>query len=109
MRKDSMWRPRARAGATRAMAIALLVVVALAGMGLGFAADRLAFHHERGSGRRGMRDAGRGMRDGRHGGDGMRERLARELDLTPDQQRRVESIMKRQEPRLPPLSGGVQP
>ena len=91
-----MWRPRSRAGATRAMAIALLVVVALAGMGLGFAADRLAMHHERGGGRRGMRDAGRGMREGRHGGDGMRERLARELDLTPDQQRRVDSIMGQQ-------------
>jgi len=78
------------------MAIALLVVVGLAGMGLGFAADRLALHHARGGGRRGMRDAGRGPWDGRRGGDGMRERLARELDLTPDQQRRVDSIMGQQ-------------
>jgi len=86
------------------MAIALLAVVGLAGMGLGFAADRLALHHDRGGGRRfgpsdgpgrGMRDGGRGMRE-RRGGDGMRERLARELDLTPDQQRRVDSIMTQQ-------------
>ena len=96
---------RPRSGATRAMAIALLAVVGLAGMGLGFAADRLALHHERGGGRRfgpgdgagrGMWDAGRGMRDGRRGGDGMRERLARALDLTPEQQRRVDSIMTQQ-------------
>lgn len=100
-----MWRRRPRAGATRAMAIALLAVVGLAGMGLGFAADRLALHHERGGGRRfgppdgagrGMWDGGRGMRDGRHGGEGMRERLARALDLTPEQQRRVDSIMTQQ-------------
>src|SRR3954466_9026038 len=97
MRKDSMWRPRSRAGATRAMAIALLVVVGLAGMGLGFAADRLAMHSQRGGRRVGPGDGGgRGMRAGRHGGDGMRERLARELDLTPDQQRRVDSIMNQQ-------------
>jgi len=105
MRKHSS--PRPRAGSTRAMAIALLAVVGLAGIGLGFAADRLALHHEPGGGRRfgerGMRDAGRGAweagrgpRDGRRGGEGMRERLARELDLTPDQQRRVDSIMTRQ-------------
>jgi Spy/CpxP family protein refolding chaperone len=87
------------------MAIALLAVVGLAGMGLGFAADRLALHHDRGAGRRfgpgdgpgrGMRDGGRGMREGRRGGEGMRERLARELDLTPEQQRRVDSIMTQQ-------------
>jgi Spy/CpxP family protein refolding chaperone len=87
------------------MAIALLAVVGLAGMGLGFAADRLALHHDRGAGRRfgpgdgpgrGTWDVGRGMREGRRGGDGMRERLARELDLTPDQQRRVDSIMTQQ-------------
>ena len=99
-----MWGARPRSGATRAMAIALLAVVGLAGIGLGFAADRLALHHERGGRRfgpgegagRGMWDAGRGMRDGRRGGEGMRERLARALDLTPDQQRRVDSIMSQQ-------------
>lgn len=103
MSKDS--RSRSRRGSARAMAIALLAVVGLAGIGLGFAADRLALHHERGGGRRfgpgdgggrGMWDAGRGMRDGRRGGEGMRDRLARELDLTPDQQRRVDSIMGQQ-------------
>jgi Spy/CpxP family protein refolding chaperone len=91
------------------MAIALLCVVALAGMGLGFAADRLALRGQRpemgrfrgGSGpgpgfgppegRRG-RDAGGGGRRG----DGMRERLARDLELTPEQQRRVDSIMGKQ-------------
>ena len=99
-----MWGVRPRAGSTRAMAIALLAVVGLAGIGLGFAADRLALHHERGGRRFGpgdgagrvMWDGGRGMRDGRHGGEGMRERLARALDLTPDQQRRVDSIMSQQ-------------
>lgn len=108
MSKDST--SRARAGATRAMAIALLAVVGLAGMGLGFAADRLALHHGRGGGRRfgggdgvgrGMWDAPRGMRDAGRGGmrdagRGMRERLAHELELTPDQQRRVDSIMAQQ-------------
>jgi len=103
MSRRSTWQARPRDGATRAMAIALLAVVGLAGMGLGFAADRLALHHDRGGGRRfgpgdgpgrGMRDGGRGMREGRR--DGMRERLARELDLTPDQQRRVDSIMTQQ-------------
>lgn len=105
MSRRSTWQPRPRDGATRAMAIALLAVVGLAGMGLGFAADRLALHHDRGAGRRfgpgdgpgrGMRDGGRGMREGRRGGEGMRERLARELDLTPEQQRRVDSIMTQQ-------------
>lgn len=103
-----MGKPSARAGSTRAMAIALLAVVGLAGIGLGFAADRLALHHARdgGGGRRfgpggpgfGGPDARRGRegRDGRRGGDGMRERLARALDLTPDQQRRVDSIMTQQ-------------
>ena len=106
MSKRSTWQPRPRDGATRTMAIALLAVVGLAGMGLGFAADRLALHHDRAGARRfggpadgpgrSMRYGGPGMRDGRHGGDGMRERLARELDLTPEQQRRVDSIMTQQ-------------
>lgn len=100
---------RARNGATRAMAVALLVVVGLAGVGLGFAADRLALHNRRGE----MRGFGRGggpgfgPPDGRRGrdgvgpgsgrrGEGMRERFARELDLTPEQSRRVDSIMAQQ-------------
>jgi Spy/CpxP family protein refolding chaperone len=96
---------RSRIGSTRALAIALLAVVGLAGMGLGFAADRLALHRQHGEGRRfgpgdgagrGMREAGRGIREGRRGGDGMRERFARELDLTPEQQLRVDSIMSQQ-------------
>ena len=87
------------------MAIALLAVVGLAGMGLGFAADRLALHRERGEGRRfGPGGPGSGPPDGRRGregrdgrrGEGMRERLAHELELTPDQQRRVDSIMSQQ-------------
>ena len=97
---------KARAGATREMALALLVVVALAGMGLGFAADRLATRHDRDGGRRpspglgpafGPPDGG-GRRGGgrRGGGDGTRERFARELDLTPEQQRHVDSIMAEQ-------------
>jgi len=110
---------RARAGATRAMALSLLVVVALAGMGLGFAADRLAMRHERDVTRRpgpgpgpgfGPPD-GAGRRGGgrRGGGDGMRERFARELDLTPDQQRRVDSIMAQQMSDFRRLRESMQP
>jgi len=89
---------RARPGATRAMAVALLVVVGLAGMGVGFAADRLASHNER-SGRRAAPPSfgsfrGPGGRDAHR--DGTRERLARELDLTPEQEVRVDSIIARQ-------------
>ena len=92
--------PRARAGATRAIAVALVVVIGLAGMGLGFAADRLALHNARNVPHRPMPATsfgsfrGPGGRDSHR--DGMRERLARELDLTPEQQRRVDSIMARQ-------------
>ena len=106
---------RARPGATRAMAVALLVVVGLAGIGLGFAADRLALHNARtmvhrppppsfgsfrGPGGAGVGNGGGGGGGGGGGReghrDGMRERLVRELDLTPEQQRRVDSIMARQ-------------
>ena len=96
-----------RRGATRAMALALLAVVALAGMGLGFAADRLALHGRRGvGGGRRFGPEGFGVppegRRGRPGGaemrrsDGMREQFARELDLTPEQQERVDAVMRQQ-------------
>src|SRR5690349_862785 len=94
--------PRARRGATRATAIALVIVVALAGMGLGFAADRLATHNRRPEGRRfgpgfGPPPEGRwGRGADMRRGDDMRQRFARELDLSPDQARRVDSIMSRQ-------------
>ena len=92
------------------MAIALLAVVGLTGMGLGFAADRVAMHNRRNEGRGfGPRGGGPGFgppegrrgRDGMrpgggHRGEGMRERFARELDLTPAQERRVDSIMAQQ-------------
>ena len=99
------------------MAIALLAVVGLAGVGLGFAADRLALHREHGGRRfgpgdgagRGMWDGGRGMREGRRGGEGMRERLARALDLTPDQQRRVDSIMTQQTRDFRRIRAEMQP
>lgn len=114
-------RLRARRGATRGMAIALLVVVALAGMGLGFAADRLATRSRFGrhrpemglgpgfgpmDGRRG-REGHRGP--GSDGGEGMRERFARELDLSPAQQRRVDSIMARQTSDFRRLRAEMQP
>jgi len=124
---ESALRLHARRGATRGMAIALLVVVALAGMGLGFAADRLALQRGRfdmrhpepvpgfGSmegrrGREGHHGPGGGAVDlGGRGADGMRERFARELGLTPDQQRRVDSIMSRQMTDFRRLRAEMQP
>jgi hypothetical protein len=92
----------ARSGATKAMALALLVVVGLAGMGLGFAAERLTLHRHRvvlfpGS-RPGFRPNEMTLRRGREGRprEAMSERLARELELTPQQQHRVDSIMAQQ-------------
>ena len=106
---------RARHGATRGMAVALLVVVALAGMGLGFAADRLALHNARGSVRRPGPGPGFGPPEGggRRGmgrrGDNMRERFARELDLTPEQAQRVDSIMSQQMSDFRRLRESMQP
>ena len=119
-------RLRARRGATRGMAIALLAVVALAGMGLGFAADRVAtrnrgFDRHRPGPGPGMGPGGgfgpmegRRGREGRHGpggdgGDEMRERFAHELDLTPDQQRRVDSIMAQQMADFRRIRAEMQP
>jgi Spy/CpxP family protein refolding chaperone len=103
---------RARAGATRAMAIALIGVVALAGMGLGFAADRLALHGRRSDMRR--PGPGFGPPESRWGreprrGEGMRDRFARELDLTPEQQRRVDSIMAQQTADFRRIREAMQP
>jgi len=117
---------RARRGATRGMAIALLAVVALAGMGLGFAADRLAMrnrgldrHRPRAGAEMGPGPGfgpmeGRRRREGHRGpggadGDGMRERFAHELDLTPEQQRRVDSIMARQMADFRRIRAEMQP
>jgi Spy/CpxP family protein refolding chaperone len=98
------------------MAIALLAIVALAGMGLGFAADRLAMHGRRQEMRRGGPGGpgfapmeGRRGHDGRRGGDGMRERFAHELDLTPEQQRRVDSIMSQQMADFRRIRSEMQP
>jgi len=122
-------RLRTRPGATRGMAIALLVVIALAGMGLGFAADRLALRRngfdmrhpgqgpvpgfgplEGRHGREGHRIPGGGSRDaGGRGSDGMRQQFVRELDLTPDQQRRVDSIMSRQMADFRRIRAEMQP
>jgi hypothetical protein len=103
------------------MAVALLVVVALAGMGLGFAADRVALHGQRremhrfgpgGGGGPGF--GGPDGRRGREGGggrraEGMRDRLAQELDLTPEQARRVDSIMVRQMADFRRIRSEMQP
>lgn len=115
-RHSSLPRLRARPGASRSMAIALLVIVALAGMGLGFAADRLAMHGRRQDMRRGGPGGAGGPAfgplEGRHGrrsGDGMRERFAHELDLTPEQQRRVDSIMGQQMADFRRIRSEMQP
>jgi len=108
---------RVRRGATRAMAIAILAVVALAGVGLGFAADRLALHSRRGEGAGRRPGPGFGLsaegRRGRSGdprrGDEIRDRFARELDLTPEQSRRVDSIMTRQMDGFRRLRHEMQP
>ena len=107
-------RMRARSGATRGMAVALLVVVALAGMGLGFAADRLALHSARGSVRPGPGPSfgpseGSGRRGMGRRGENMRDRFARELDLTPEQARRVDSIMSQQMSDFRRLRESMQP
>jgi Spy/CpxP family protein refolding chaperone len=98
------------------MAIALLLVVALAGVGLGFAADRLALHNRRneeprtGPGFGGPPDGRRGGRGGDpRRGVGMRERFAQQLDLTPDQARRVDSIMTQQTADFRKLREQMQP
>jgi Spy/CpxP family protein refolding chaperone len=108
-------RLRARSGATRGMAIALLVVVALAGMGLGFVADRLALHNASGSARRPgpgpsfRPPEGGGRRGMGRRGEDMRDRFARELDLTPEQARRVDSIMSQQMADFRHLRESMQP
>ena len=102
------------------MAVALLTVVALAGMGLGFAADRMALRGQRremrrfGGGGGGPGFGGPDGRRGREGGggrraDGMRDRLAQELDLTPEQARRVDSIMVRQMADFRRIRSEMQP
>ena len=102
-------RLRARRCYARDGHIALLVVVGLASVGLGFAADGLAMHNRRGEIRPSDAEEAQGLarpeaRRGRQGmgpgggrrGEGMREGFARQLDLTPEQQRRVDSIMEQQ-------------
>jgi Spy/CpxP family protein refolding chaperone len=103
---------RARRGATRAMAVALLAVVALAGMGVGFAIERVTVHDRPRDGRRpgpafGPPESRRG-RDPRRG-EGMRERFARELELTPEQQIRVDSIMAQQMSDFRRIREAMQP
>ena len=93
------------------MAMALLAVVSLAGMGLGFAADRLALHDRREALRRpGPAFGPEGRRGlGLRRGEGMRERLARELELTPEQRVRVDSIMAEQMSDFRRLREAMQP
>lgn len=108
---------QARRGATKAMAMALLVVVGLAGMGLGFAAERLTMHRHRfgihpiAGGRGGLPPNEPGMWRGREGRprEAMRDRLSRDLDLTPDQERRVDSIMSQQARDFRRLRAEMQP
>ncbi|MCU0634907.1 MAG: hypothetical protein MUE41_08545 [Gemmatimonadaceae bacterium] len=91
----------------------VLVAMLVCGAALGVAADRALLHR---SGRlgSGMMDGGP-MRRGSMGPPseerrrGMRERLARALELTPVQADRIDSIMARQFRALEPLYATMQP
>jgi hypothetical protein len=99
------------------MALALLVVVGLAGMGLGFAAERLTMHrhrfgmHAMMGGRGGLPPNDGGGRRGREGRprEAIRDRLARDLELTPEQERSLDSIMSQQARDFRRLRAEMQP
>jgi hypothetical protein len=102
-----------RRGATRASAIAVLALVAIAGAGIGIAVERLVLRpprpdsfgrppFPRGGG--GPPGFGRGMRGG-----GMRDRLERELDLTPEQVKRLDAITDQQMADFRTLRQEMQP
>ena len=101
-----------RLGMTRGAAIALLTFVSLAALGVGIAVDRLVLQSHRVDERRtsGSRGGGRPPfgppgRESR----GMRERFARELDLSPQQAARIDSIMEQQMADFRRLRDEMQP
>jgi Spy/CpxP family protein refolding chaperone len=108
-----------RRGATRGTAIALLAFVALAGLGVGVALDRTALRPEReGAGDHRPFSGGRDRPpfDGRGGPPsrgreprGMRDRFAHELDLSPQQSARIDSIMMQQTADFRRIRDEVQP
>lgn len=102
-----------RRGASRASAIAVLALVAVAGAGIGIAVERLVLRPPRlESSRRppfprgggGPPGFGRGMR-----GSGMRDRLQQELDLTPEQAKRIDAITDQQMADFRTLRQEMQP
>jgi Spy/CpxP family protein refolding chaperone len=86
------------------LAVLVLLLVAFAGGIAGVAVDRLVLLPHR--------FGGRDWHDGRPGpprGHGFRDRFARELNLSPEQQTRIDSIMDRQGKELRAVRGQVQP
>ena len=109
-------------GTTRLLAVALLALVAAGGIGVGVAVDRLALRPHRSSGERRFggpppygRRGGPPPEGAEFGGGlaprggAMRDRFARELDLSPAQRLRVDSIMGQQAADFRRLRGEMQP
>jgi Spy/CpxP family protein refolding chaperone len=86
------------------LAILVLVVAVLAGGIAGVAADRLLLLPPMGPGHGPGGPHGRPPRD-----RDFRDRFAKEVGLTPDQQTRIDSIMDRQGRELRAVRGQVQP
>jgi Spy/CpxP family protein refolding chaperone len=91
-------------------AVVVLLLVALAGVIAGVALDRLRFMpHMFGGPWRGPGGHEWGSGGGPPRDRGFRDRFARELGLSPDQQTRIDSIMDRQGRELRTVRGRVQP
>lgn len=98
------------------VAALVLVLVAAAGVASGIAIERrvLSRHGElrRGGGPRGGEfGRGRGGRpaDTLEARQRFRERMIKDLDLTPQQAARIDSIMERQRPRMDSLRAALEP
>ena len=109
--------PAARASRNRAMLIAALVLllVGAAGVATGIALERrvLSRHGEIRRGSRGG-EFGRGGRGGRpadtlEARKRFRERMIKDLDLTPEQAARIDTIRERQRPHMDSLRAVLEP